>query len=366
VALDDRGLLITSGMALSGLFLRGNAEAKMHSCPVRLSLNENPFGPSSLALAAIQSQLGDICRYADYGANVLAHAAAARENVSADQIVLGEILGALGLHLAMNGPPGGEFIYSEPGYTALVDAVTPGGGVAIGVPLDEHLQNDLAGIAARVTRRTRAIFLVNPHNPTGTVNHAAKFRTFVNEMSDLTTVIVDEAYLEFEPDLQERTVTDLTRAGRNVVVFRTFGKIYSLAGLSMGYAIAPIDLATLLTRAGLGVPGTLNRLALAAAAESLRDTHYLATVRAKVVTEREKWNTLFDSMNLRHSDSRGNFVFFETGRPHKHVATAMLAKGVDIGRAFPPLEHWARISIGLPDENAIARAAIADLLALRR
>jgi histidinol-phosphate aminotransferase len=173
---------------------------------------------------------------------------------------------------------------------------------------------------------------------------------------------VDEAYLEFEPDFAQRTVSGLTSAGHDVVVFRTFSKIYSLAGLSVGYAIAPTGLVASLKRAGIGAPETLGRLALAAAAESLRDTHYVATVRAKVVAEREKWNTLFDTMKLRHSDSRGNFVFFETGRPHDIVAAAMGAKGIDIGRAFPPLERWARVSIGLPRENAMARAAIIGLL----
>jgi histidinol-phosphate aminotransferase len=276
--------------------------------------------------------------------------------------VLGEILHALGLHLAMSGPAGGEFIYSEPGYTALVDAVAPGGGVVIGVPLDQHLQNDLPAIAAKVSSRTRAIYLVNPHNPSGTVNDAATFMTFVRDMSQRTTVIVDEAYLEFEPDCIERTVVGLTRAGENVVVFRTFGKIYGLAGLSMGYAVAPKARSASLKRAGIGVPETLDRLALSAATASLRDEGYIATVRTKVITEREKWDSLFDALNLRHSDSRGNFVFFETSRPHQDIAAALGARGIDIGRAFPPLDHWARISIGLPEENALARHAIAGLL----
>lgn len=364
-ALTRRDWLVTGGIALGGLILpaaSGGAETVVHPARARLSLNENPFGPSSFALAAIRNQLGEVCRYTDDGGDALTRAIVARENVSADQIVLGEILGALGLHLAMNGPAGGEFIYSEPGYAALVDAVAPGGGVVIGVPLDQHLQNDLSAIAAKVSSRTRAIYLVNPHNPSGTVNDAETFTTFVREISKRTTVIVDEAYLEFEPDFTERTVAGLTRAGENVVIFRTFGKIYSLAGLSMGYVVAPKALAASLKRAGIGVPETLDRLALAAATASLRDSGYIATIRAKVIAEREKWNSLFDASNLRHSDSRGNFVFFEAGRTHRDVAAALGARGIEIGRAFPPLDHWARISIGLPQENALARDALVGLL----
>ena len=238
----------------------------------------------------------------------------------------------------------------------------PGGGGVVGVPLDPNLHNDLPAIAAKVNPRTRAIYLVNPHNPTGTVSDAATFAAFVREMSRRTLVIVDEAYLEFEPDFDARTVVGLTRTGENVVVFRTFGKMYGLAGLAVGYALAPKPLAASLKRAGIGTPETLTRPALAAAAASLRDEYYVATTRAKVVAEREKWNRLFDTLKLRHSDSRGNFVFFETGRPHREVAEALGAKGIEIGRAFPTYDRWVRISIGLPEENALARTAIADLL----
>src|SRR5882757_1103383 len=365
MVMSRRDYLTASGLALSGLVLSatlGHTESAMQPLRARLSLNENPFGPSRLALAAVQNEFGSLFRYVDKQADILTPAIVARQGISADHIVLGEILEALGLFLAKEGPVGGEFIYSEPGYTALVNAVGPGGGVVVGVPLDTNLQNDLAAIAAKVNPRTRAIYLVNPHNPTGTVSEAATFAAFVREMSRRTLVIVDEAYLEFEPDFDARTVVGLTRTGENVVVFRTFGKMYGLAGLAVGYALAPKPLAASLKRAGIGTPETLTRPALAAAAASLRDEYYVATTRAKVVAEREKWNRLFDTMKLRHSDSRGNFVFFETGRPHREVAEALGAKGIEIGRAFPAYDRWVRISIGLPEENALARTAIADLL----
>jgi histidinol-phosphate aminotransferase len=92
----------------------------------------------------------------------------------------------------MNGPAGGEFIYSEPDYTALADALEPRGGVVVGVPLDQQIRNDLSAIAAKVRSRTRAIYLVNPHNPSGTVNDAESFTTFVRDMSKRTTVKVVE------------------------------------------------------------------------------------------------------------------------------------------------------------------------------
>lgn len=365
MALTRRDYLSVSGLTLSGLLLGaavGNAEAATPPLRARLALNENPFGPSSAALVAIQRQSAEFCRYVDADADVLTPAIVARENVPAAQVVLGEILEELGLYLAKTGPTGGEFVYSEPGYGALVNAARPAGGVVVGVPLNQDLQNDLAAIAAKVNERTRAVYLVNPHNPTGTVVETATFRTFVRDMSKRALVIVDEAYLEFMPDFDTRTVVDLTRAGENVMVFRTFGKMYGLAGLSVGYAIAPMPLVESLKAAGIGTPATLTRPAIVAAAASLNDFLYVATTRTKVILEREKWNQLFDKLKLRHTDAQGNFVFFETGRSHQDVANALRAKGIDIGRTFQPYEQWARISIGLPDENTMARSAIAELI----
>lgn len=315
-----------------------------------------------MALAAIQGQFGELCRYADNTAGLLTQAIVARENVAAEQIVVGDILAPLGLHLALSGARGGEFIYSQPGYTGLVDAVAPGGGVVIGVPLNGELQNDLSAIAAKVNAQTRAIYLVNPHNPSGTVGDAATFLDFVREMSKSTVVIVDEAYLEFDVDFAQRTAAGLTRAGENVVVFRTFDKIYGLAGLPAGYIVAPKSLATSLRQAAGSTHQPHDRLTLVAAAASLRDESYVATIRAKVAAEREGWYQLFETLKLRYTDSRGNFVFFNGGRPQPEIAAALRAKGIDIGRAFAPLDQWTRISIGLPQENAMGRAALAELL----
>ena len=259
MVLTRRDYLTASGLALGAMALsaaKGNADAAPRALRARLSLNENPFGPSPRALQAIRDQSAELWRYVDDEADVLTPAIVAREGVSADQIVLGEILEALGRHLAASGPAGAEFIYSEPGYTALVNAVRPAGGVVVGVPLNDRLENDLAAIAAKVTGKTRAVYLVNPHNPSGTVSDAVSFTAFVRDLSQRATVIVDEAYLEFEPDFAQRTVAGLTRAGGNVIVFRTFGKLYGLAGLNVGYAIAPKPLAASLKRAGIGTPET--------------------------------------------------------------------------------------------------------------
>jgi histidinol-phosphate aminotransferase len=358
---NRREWLLISGTA-AGSLLHPTIANTTTPDRIRLALNENPFGPSPLAVQAIRGHLDGLSAYTGDELTELINTIAARENIAADQIVLGEILDVLGLYLSAHGGPGGEFVYSEPGYTALVDAVAPAGGVVIGVPLNERFENDLSAIADKVTERTRAVYLVNPHNPTGTLNETAPFIDFVRELSKRTLVIVDEAYLEFAPDFKQRTVSGLVRDQAQVAVFRTFSKIFGLASLAIGYVLAPAELAASVKRLGVGAFFGLNRLSLIAANASLKDVGYIASIRAKVKAERDAWHQLFMTRKVRFTQAHGNFVFFDSGQPHQVVAAALAAQGIEVGRGYPPLDTWVRISIGLPEENAIARRAVAALL----
>ncbi len=324
----------------------------------RLSLNENPFGCSPAATEAIRNNLASLSRYTEHDAEQLTAQIAAKEGVSPQQVVLGEVLAALGTELSVTGGPGGEFIYSTPGFTDLVEAAEQTGGTAVGVPLDDHLENDLHAIAGRTNSRTRAVYLVNPHNPSGTVSNAGALKSFVTDLAKRTPVIVDEAYLEFTDSFALRTLTPLVKAGHNVVVFRTFDKAYGLAALQFGYALAPAALAKTLHERSVGASHGLNRLAVVAAAAALRDTHFIDETRRKTAAERARWNSALDELGLRRTDSQGNFVFFLARRAHDEVARAFLADGIQIGRSFPPLDQWIRISIGLPEENTLAIATL--------
>jgi histidinol-phosphate aminotransferase len=330
--------------------------------PVRLSLNENPYGPAPSVIAAVRHELTHLCRYTAGEAGRLLNLIAAKEGVPEEQVILGEILDPLGTYLSLQGGPAGEFVYSNPGYTELIDAAAAVGGTGVPVPLNAELQNDLPAIAAKVNPRTRAVFLVNPHNPTGTVADMSEFRQFVHETSSRTLVIVDEAYLEFADGFARRTLADRVRAGDDVIVFRTFAKIYGLAGLDIGYGLVPKRIARALEDRGLNNPHLFNRLAVAAATASLADTQYVSAVAARVARERELWVALLRDLKASVTSSHGNFIFFETGIPHADFAAALRHDGIDIGRSFPPYDRWARISVGLPQENALARAAVRKLL----
>ncbi|HLW24035.1 MAG TPA: histidinol-phosphate transaminase [Steroidobacteraceae bacterium] len=368
--IDRRRWLTALSMALGGGLLSGAAPLHAAAPPrgagssrARLSLNENPFGPAPGVRAALEREMSELCRYTtEAGYDALVTAIARKERIDAAQVILGEILEPLGTHLAQRGGAGGEFIYSDPGYTALIDAAVAVGARAVPVPLSAALGNDLGALEARIGPQTRALYLVNPHNPTGTVSDPEELRRFARDAARRTLVIVDEAYLEFADRFESRTLADLVRAGDNVIVFRTFAKIYGLAGLEIGYGLVPKPLAAVLKGQGLTNPHLFNRLAVAAAAASLEDPAYIDRVRQAVAAERHDWEKLFRSLGRRSTPSAANFVFFETGLAHEEFASRLAREGIEIGREFKPYDRWARISIGLPEENSLARAAVRDVL----
>lgn len=372
IQLSRRNLLKASGIALGARafpLLPAFSETPASTLTagpaplVRLSFNENPFGPSPRVAEAIQRELTHLNRYADESAaQQLAEQIAAHELLPVEQVVLGEILGLLGTVFASEGGPGSEFLYSTPGYLALIDAAARLGGVGVPVPLNAHYENDLAALSQNITPMTRAIYLVNPHNPTGTVSDNRAFKEFLGASSQHAVAIVDEAYLEYTEDFNERSAVSLVRQGANVAVFRTFDKIHGLAGLPIGYVLAPRALADALRKQGAGDAEALGRLNIVAAAAALSDTEQVVHTRAAIARERAKWQIVLNDLKLPHTDSQTNFIFFDAGLPQATLAAAFRAQGVDIGRAHPPYINWARITIGLPEENLRAQNALRQAL----
>ena len=367
--LSRRSLLKLTAMSLAtagastavpdGMF----AQSGIGTAPVYLNLNENALGPSPRVQSAVERVFPQLARYATAElAQMFIEQVAAYEQVPPEQIILGEILGGLGLQLSSTGGPGGEFLYSTPGYLALVSAASQVGGVGVPVPLNTNYQNDLPALRQRLGAKTRAVYLINPHNPTGTLNDTAAFQAFLRDASQRAPIIVDEAYLEYSADFRARSAVSLVREGANVLVFRTFDKIHGLAALPIGYTIGPRDLIASLKQQGLGDAEGLGRLNLAAAAAALADTDHVGRVRDTIAVERKKWHDLLDELHLRHTVSAANFVFFDSGRPHAQVAARMREQGVIVARAFPPYVDWVRITIGTAEQNALAQRALRQSL----
>jgi histidinol-phosphate aminotransferase len=372
--LSRRNLLKTSGLALGAGFaspLLASAQAagaapapdRQSSTTIRLSLNENPYGPSPRVAQAIQRESTRFNRYADAAqAQQLTEQIAAFENLPAEQVVLGEILGLLGTYLAGEGGPGSEFLYSNPGYLALIDGAARLGGIGIPVPLNAQYENDLPAFRQKINAKTRGIYLVNPHNPTGTVNEAKTFKQFLRETSQHAVVVVDEAYLEYTADFAQRSAVSLVREGANILVFRTFDKIHGLAGLPIGYTLTPAPIAAALRKQGAGDAESLGRLNIAAAGAALSDTAQVAHTREAVAHQREKWLAILRDLKLPHTAAQANFIFFDSGQPQPQLASKLRAHGIDIGRPHPPFTNWARITIGLPEENLRAQQALRQVL----
>ena len=339
---------------------RPTRRAVVGSGLIQLCWNENPFGPAESAQEAMREAIGRACRYPDAEEQVLLELIAAREGCQPGQIVMGagsgEILDVAGFHFGLEK---GEIIAADPSYMQLVNAADRVGGKAVRVPLNARLEHDLPAMAAAVNERTSLVYLVNPNNPTGTVCDPAELKQFVREQSARTTVFIDEAYLECTDNFAERTCALLAVEGRNVVVARTFSKIYGMAGMRLGYGIMPEKLAVSLKAR---MTGSLSIVTLAAAIASLRDQDYVASARAKLKAGREALVAQAKALGKECAVPMGNFVFIKTGMPVKDFIAKMRLEGVEVGRPFPPLLEWARITVGLPEEMEACHRAMRKVL----
>jgi histidinol-phosphate aminotransferase len=336
-------------------------ETRATPSPVQLALNENPFGPSPRALAAMQRELPRTHRYPSSETAALVKLIAEREGVTPDHIVIGvgsgEILETYGVYL---GRQQGEVITASPGYLQLTNAMARMGSQVVAVPLNDRLEHDLDAMAAKITARTKAVYLCNPHNPTGTIVNPARLRDFAIEVSRKVPVFIDEAYLQCADDFAASTMVGLVRDGRNVTVARTFSKIYGLAGQRIGYGVMQPEMAQAIRAFSTG---SVNLLGVVAAQASLEDSGYVEATRLQIKAGRDALLGLLRGLGRRYAEPQGNFVFFHTGMPCVQFRERMRAESVVVARPFAPLLEWARISIGTPEEMAVAHAALRKVLA---
>ena len=349
--LSRRELLAASALLLArptgAAPTRGAAPA---THPIILCWNENPYGPSPAARAVISSAIPVSCRYPDEENPLLLEAIAAHESVPVDHLVTGtgsgELLRTLGL---LHGRDGGEIVAALPTYSELTDYAKGAGASLKFVPVDQELKHDLNAMRAAVTDRTRAVYICNPNNPTGTVVSRESLAAFIAAMPATVTTIVDEAYMDFA-DLQGvGSVSNLVDGPKPLVVLRTFSKIHGMAGIRMGYGISRPDIIKSLAAATMTSP---NIFAVRAARASLGDKGFLTDTRRRILDSRRKIVTRLTQLGLRYAVPQGNFVFFDTGRPLARFTELMKAHNILVGRLFPPYDTWCRITIGTEPEVA--------------
>ncbi len=354
--IDRRKWLRTVGLS-GGFAMLGGLEALALETPstldlknklVRLSSNENPYGPSKRVREVIRNSFDDACRYPFGMLGELVQMLAEKEGVSKDHIVVtggsGEGLCAAGLVYGMEG---GEIIAADPTFQQILRYGENQGAYVHRVPVDGNMNHDLDAMEKRITTKTSLVYICNPNNPTGTIIEKNKLKDFCNSVSEKAVVFSDEAYYDFilEPDYP--SMVELVKKGSNVIVSKTFSKVYGMAGLRIGYLVTRPDIAT---RLKSSVMARTNVLAIAAAKEALRDDEFYKFSIVQAAEGKKIIYKTLDDLGLEYIKSHTNFVFFKSGRHIDGLIEDMKKENVQIGRPFPPFYEWARISTGKIEE----------------
>ena len=310
--------------------------------PVLLCWNENPYGPSPAARAAIAQSIAEGCRYPDDENPRLVNLLAEKEGLAADHIVTGtgsgELLRALGLLAAREH---GEIVVAKPTYAEMTEYAEQAGAILKWVPVDRQLRHDLSAMHAAVSAKTRIVYICNPNNPTGTMVDPAAIAAFVAALPDHVTTVIDEAYLEFVDGATSSV--SLVKGQKRVVVLRTFSKIHGMAGVRCGYGIARPDLIKEISAACMTTP---NIFAVRGAIASLGDKSFLTDCRRRIVASRVRLTAELARLHFPYAEPHGNFVFFNTGVPIEQFTDFMRQRNIAVGRRFPLYENWCRVTIG--------------------
>lgn len=329
----------------------------------KLASNENALGPSPRALTAAREAAARVNLYPDGSAFCLRNALAARLGVEAREVFVGngsnELIELLVRTFVLEGE---EVLTSAQSFVAYKLAAQAQGRTLVEAPMKARFHYDLDALRKLLSRRTKVIFLANPDNPTGTWFTEAELTPFLDAVPKETLVVLDEAYVEFVDAPGFQDALSLRRKYPNLVVLRTFSKIYGLAGLRLGYGIARAEVAELVDR--VRAPFNVNLVAQAAGVAALGDADHVELSRALVRRERPFLAAGLAALGATVVPSQGNFVFADfPGRPGKEVFEALLREGVVVrpmgGYGFPTAQ---RVTVGLHEENEKCLAALKKVL----
>jgi histidinol-phosphate aminotransferase len=319
---------------------------------IRLNANENPYGPSDKAKKAVIDSLTEGNRYPFQVVTELKEMIAAREGVSIENIAIGagsgELLCSTGVAYGIET---GGIVAPYPTFPLLMTYAEVFKTRWDKVNLNEKLEIDYTALAAAIKDDTRLVFICNPNNPTGTLVDPGVVRNFCKEVNKKVPVFVDEAYLEFLEPSQQSSMTDLVKAGENIIVSRTFSKIYGLAGLRVGYIIARPDIIKKIARYQPGF--SVSQAAIAAAKASLGDENFMTMSRKKNAEARKILTDHLDKKGYFYGKSHTNFVFLDTKTDAQAIMDKLAERGIGIRVWEYQGKIWNRISIGTAEEMKI-------------
>jgi histidinol-phosphate aminotransferase len=318
--------------------------------PILLYRNENPYGPSEKVLAVLRESVTASNRYPRTEYDTLTEKLAALHHVKREQIVLGcgsgEILCMAALTFLK---PGKKLVQAAPTFPALGRLAQTAGVEVADMPLNKRYEHDLGAMLDRARSSTGLVYVVNPNNPTGSITPRKDIEAFVSKLPSDVTVLIDEAYHHFaSPGASYESFLDRPLGDPRVIVCRTFSKIYGLAGMRIGYAVATPEIAK---RLGSGFPGwSVSVVSARAASAALDDVDYVRLGIKRNTDDRQEFMNQVNARMLRAIDSQTNFVMLNPMRPPTEVIEHLKKNNILIGPVYPALDKYNRVSLGTPGE----------------
>jgi len=312
---------------------------------IKLASNENPVGPSPKALQAVMDSIADLNRYPDGSGYYLKGALSDALSVSEDELILGngsnELLDIAARTFLIDGD---EAVMATPSFVVYSMAVQAVGAKPVQIPLKNYT-HDLAAMAEAINPKTKMIFIANPNNPTGTINKKDEFDRMIETVPDTILVVVDEAYHEYVSDREYADSMKYLRSEKNVIILRTFSKIYGLAGLRLGYGISKKEIVTDMNR--LREPFNTNSAAQKAAIAALTDREHVTHSRNLNEAGKKYLYHELDSLGIEFIPSEANFIYVPIDG-----ALSLYESLLKLGVIIRPMGPKAvRVTIGLPEEN---------------
>jgi len=337
-------------------------ELKIHA--VKLASNENPLGPSPKAIEAARKVLGDSNRYPDGGTYYLRQKLAERRGVTPDEIFISlgssELIDLASRVLLRQGLEG---ITSEGSYAPFSIAIRASGAKLVLVP-QRDFAFDLQAIAKAITPLTRVIYLANPNNPTGMAFTGSEFKEFVESVPGGVLVVLDEAYIHYATSVGLKDSVEVYRRRKNLLILRTFSKVYGLAGLRIGYAIGDRGIVAAMNK--LRTPFNVAGVSQAGALAALDDQEHVARCIKENASERERLTRGLTEVGLKPIRSHANFIFIDIGPEAQELCDELLRAGVIVRplgwMGFP---EAMRISVGVASENDKLLEVMGRLMAKR-
>ncbi len=328
---------------------------------VKLSSNENALGCSPMAQEAMGKAVSSVNEYPNPTSIEIRKELAKLHGLDAAQIVVSNgcdhILSMVAQAFLDEGE---EVVAASPTFAAYATNTLILGGKMVKVPLKEHT-HDLEAMAAAITEKTRLVYICNPNNPTGTIVTQQQADAFMEKVPQDCIVVFDEAYFEFSEDSDCASGMKYLREGRNVLVTKTFSKLYGLAGERIGYAMGPVELVNILQRVALPFP--VGRVAQAGALAALKDRIFVENTLKSNAEARAFFYESFDKMGITYCPAHGNFIFADLGYPAPEVFERLKQKGYIVrpGHGWG-YDTWQRITFGTKEQNEGLMEAIKSVL----